>query len=1115
MQQTPVMLGQTVRTWHLTPMFEQVALRWGLYEGEVHEGRFRIPLSALQPLPCPLGREEDGWLVLPEEAPDREAFRRTRRSFREFLARLSEHHPERLGRTSRRVFKQPRTTAVPTEPSLERSRAYLTRAYDGAFIPAEKKGIVVDLRTCSGLYMTSVDQDEHGPRVALLDSSSQIASFLSGFNAASLRGVLSHPEAFLNPDWRHGLDAADAFARLLRREAHPALSHVCFVNSGTEALEKAFGLARLKHHDPNARRVLAFQGSFHGRTLLSLFSSWNPEKRVPFEIAGFETVFVEYPEDKQPHLDRPAPAGWAEFWAQPTEQPRFDTPDALLAREVQSLLAVREKLVSGEIFAVAIEPFQAEGGDRYASPRFYQALRLLTKSLRVPLVIDEVQSGLGLGGTFFWHTQLDLPAPPDFVCLAKKTQAGVVLSSIPDPTPTAAHAASILRGYFNALSVDLEAIRRVGAMVAPRLQALAEKHAVVQNPRGRGLCFAFDMPDKDMANAVINQRFARGYLVYIAGELTLRYRLQTVTSEADLDVVFRAIDRSLERLNNPEWASDYAEPCATELPERPNAVLRAYGQLSDAEMAELEGASDVPPLRRQREQATLQGARIHVLTPQLWQQHRAGIVELENRVYEPARRDTVEWFEEILGMPRHIALVALQDGKVVGFSFAGPLDFVGRVRGPHEDPELGKGTTLYSADITVAPEMQGQGVGQRLKEAQLEQARRFGYHAVRSRNRVGKAAQMSLINRTLGAVEVHYYEDDYGDDHAPCLYSSIPLRTELDRPVHWSNGVEEPTGAAGLDAEDWADWDLSATHKLSMCNWITPQYVHYMEWLRETAPPELRHAYLSNGRDEAADKAIKSLRFHRPRATTCISFLGSYWGHTTAAARSLSDPAFASFFPWQHVPFPDVEGSPLEGRESALLPAEQAALALVESLLAQPDSVIGVFIEPIQEMTGRRVSVRFLAALHALCAAREVPLVFNESASWAYRGSPHLYYSSGINLVPDAVVTYAGGQLGQTLVRERWFVSKPLAMISTWDGDELSALRLREQIRRIESVRDEGFLCGVDARIGGHTWRGSGWVELAGTRRLRKSLRGGEQYVLMPPLLQLHEHFDALQRELT
>lgn len=1151
--------------------FEAIAERYGFVDGTLQDGGFALPvaeLAALQACGKPLdaaaamaacqrfglhARLVADHLVFDAEADSLAGFRQARHAFRRLWQWLSEENPIRLGRTWSARWGGPRTPAETPEKSLTRSTAWLQRAYRNGFIVPEKKNLVVDFRTSSGMHMASIDQDEVGPLCSVVDSSSQIASLMTGFNMPGLRGVLHHEEAFLNPDYRrHPSAAVEAFRRWLSRQAPPELPYVCFVNSGTEAVEKALGLA-LTLYKGEGRRVLAFQGSFHGRTLLSLFSSWNPEKRLAFEIAGYESIYVDYPEDKHPHQDHAAPDGWLALWegaVHPlTVPPAWLEGDPLLAREIASLLAVRDHLHKQAAFAVVVEPFQGEGGDRYVTARFLAALRALTRALGVPLIFDEVQAGMGLSGPVLWHHGLDLRnskgerVHPDFVTMAKKAQAGVVLSSVPDPRPSAAHVASVLRGNYNAQLIDTEAIKAIEAEVMPRLRALAERHPIVEHPRGRGLAFAFDLPDKATAEALINQRFARGYLVYIAGEKTLRYRLQVTTTRAEIDTIFEAIEESLVRLGKEGLQVAYhpSHPQARLLRGAMpapgasldgiewNAVLREYGQLDDAGMTAVRDVvgsdpmaawrrGDVTWVRLVRYLATGNGVRVAVLTPQLWARHADRIMAIEAAVYEPARRDTREFFQEILDMPRHVAVVALygEDG-VAGFSLSGPLEFFPRVRGCAEDPENGKATCLYSADVTVAPEWQGHGIGQRMKEAQLELARSLGYKAVRSRNRVGRTGAMGLINRSLGAIEVNWLPDDYGQDHAPCLYSSIPLAGAERAPVDWSNGVEEPTGGRGLSQEDWEDWDLAALHKLSLCNWVTPNYVRYLEWLQAHAPAGLDHLYLSNGRDEASEKAIKSIKYHRKDAKICIGFEGGYWGHTTAGARSLSDAVFRPFFPWPLLQYPCSDDPPGEDADGRLRADETACLSRLRQLLSEPAHVIGVFIEPIQEMTGRWVSVRFLRALRDLCRERDVPLVFNESASWGWRGGPSLFYASAVGVQPDGIVAYGGGQLGHTLMSERYFIPKPLAMISTWDGDELSALRLRAQFRYVEACRDEAFLSAVDARlrdgVKSVTWRGTGRVQ--GAPSLRRSIADPSEGVLLPPLPLITTQWETLVEALS
>lgn len=1175
----------------LAPVLEEIAERYGFYACRVRGGCLILPADDLarleyfdrQVAPEDVIQylEEQGLAArrigegveLPSTVRSRHEFRQWRSAWRNLWQMLSEENSE-LGRRSHYRWNRPRTVDGKLEDELTLSREWLKRAYAGDFIPAEKKGLVADLRSSRGMYLASLDRDEFGPRYALLDSSSQVASFIGGFNSNIQQGLLHHPEVFANPDYREtDLPIVGAFKRLLREAAHPSLKHVCFVNSGSEAVEKALALARHKYPEKGSG-VIAFDGSFHGRTLLALFSSWNPSKRIPFQVPGFETTFVDFPIHLDPASEPPIPAAWVSRWERAIEGGPLDFPEAagepLLALEVRILNEIREHLKTGRFFSVVMEPVQCEGGDRYATARFARGLRALTSAFGVALIFDEVQSGMGLGGTLYWHTRFALhnrsgqPVAPDFVCLAKKSQAGVVLSTVPDPHPSAAHLASILRGYYNAKQVDRDAIEAMGDKVRARLRAVAAKHPqTVSNARNDGLMFSFDLPTTEAVNAFLEQRFHRGCMVYNAGTHTIRYRLQTITTDRDLDAIFECIDRSLAHLEGqPHGYPDKSDhnwkepiPARSVLPDSFaelekadwNGILQEYQQLPPEEfedMLELCGDDPLAWYRAERRRyqetrqgprpptwmrfirflATLKGVRTRFLTEELWERYRDQIMDIEHRAYEPVRRDTEEFLERIVRTPGQVSFVALQGERVLAFSMAAPLESFPNVRGPHEDPEFGRHTCLYSADICVDPECHRMGLGRRLKRRLLKRARHMGYRWIRSRNRVDATPAMMHINLSLDSYDVKLYEKDYGEDEADCLYSSQPLQLDYRREVHWSNGVEEPTGGRLESPEDWEDWDLAAMNKLSLCNWMTPNVIRHVEWIRAHAPQGLGHLYLSSGRAEATDKCIKTLFFHRKGAQFCVSFDGAYWGETTAASRSLSDPVFGTYFPWMHVPYPAVEGNPFREPEGALTPLESLSLQRLREIV-QPDPAkfIGVFLEPIQEKTGRRVSIRFLRALRALCEELDVPLAYNEAASWAYRGAPSLFYTSTAGVTPDALVFYGGGQLGHTLVNDRYFIKQPLQMISTWDGDELSALRLREQVREIEGALDEDFLRRADREIAesyrGDTWRGTGRIQLkpgAGENevRVRPSLQGEGWRVLLPPLNRLKSDWRSLLRAL-
>jgi 4-aminobutyrate aminotransferase-like enzyme/GNAT superfamily N-acetyltransferase len=1152
----------------LAPIVEEIANRWGFFGFTIEEPAQPLTLSAraiegyrfygrsltladlAAQLPGPV-EATDEMLELPLLIPssDLDHWRRTARAMFDLLA---QENPQRLGREETRVWEKPRTPNDSFENALTLSDQFLQRTYRGNFLVKEKKAVVADYRRSQNNYLASVDSDGDVPSVLLLDASSQIASHLLGFNGTSLQGVTAHPESFQNLDYREEDVPGEAALRaLLLRWAPPGLDHIAWCNSGTEAWEKALHMAALKFPE-RGKKCVCFKGSFHGRTMLSLFSSWNPAKRLPFEIDGFQTLWAEFPEDKEPHLIKDADSDWLARW-EDSGRPDFCPPEVnaeenpLLAAEVESLMQVRAHLITGEVNAVSIEPMQCEGGDRFGSNRLFQTLRVLTHAMGVALIFDEVQTGFGLGGHRLWSNSFGLrdsqgnPLPPDFITLAKKCQVGAVLSATPDPYPTTAHAASFMRGYINAASVYEDVLTALGDKVRERLFALAKEFPIISYPRAAGVAFAFDLPDAEHANNFVNQRFHHGFMVYIAGEVTLRFRIQRATRARDLDYIFEAITASLRHLmeQGPKamptryervWPAQEAPPFRVPagLDELENTdwagIMRWYCELLPERFAEVAEMLEPDPERNfpghhfaqrltwlefVRYMSARHTVRIRPMNEENWADYKDAIMALEEANFEPARMDDEEFLRRAVCADGAICSVALEGEKLVGFQITAPLEEFPQVIGPDKDPVRGDGTHLYSADILVSADCRGQGVGLRLKRRQVLRARNNGYHAIRSRNRVGAASAMSSINRSFGAVECDYFPECYGEDKAPCIYYSAPLYDRVVPLLNWSAGVESPTGGL-LDKSAWTDWDLAAVNKNSLCNWWTPNMTRYVEWLRSAAP--LGHLYLASGRDEAVDKLVKCLIYFRKGAQTMISFEGSFWGGVTACARSLSDPAYSTYFPWHHLPYPYTKGDPFIDQDGELTPAETSCLEQLWSLMAWKDKLLGVAVEPVQQMTGRRLSVRFLKALRRVCDETGVPLVMNESASWAYRGSRELFYCQATGVLPDLLTMFGGGQVGHVLTNDKYYLDKPLMMISTWDGDELSCLRLREQIRILRAFRDDPRLYEIDRKVGagGDTFRGSGVLYGKQYTLAAAPTLDGQGQLLFCPLNRLSEGWDAL-----
>ncbi|MBL4633725.1 MAG: aldehyde dehydrogenase family protein, partial [Kofleriaceae bacterium] len=297
------------------------------------------------------------------------------------LDRLAAQHArEEEEESSRRLYDEPRPMAIrlPKGGHLPKSEQWLTRLYAADRVVQEKKPPVFDHMRSAGPYLVSVDDSP----LSVLDGMSQTATLCGGFSED--RVVRGYTEGEFGDTLTRTLDpsieghnAESSFATVLRQMV-PGLPEVCFANSGAEANDKALALARLNAENKGADKVLAFEGSFHGRTLLPLSLTYNPAKRGPYEIEGYEGNFAPYPIWATPGDAEPsAPSGYyASAGIGDIEDLKKrlgdEGEDALLASEIVSLGRVDEALKSGEYFACIIEPMQSEGGDRYATARFFR-----------------------------------------------------------------------------------------------------------------------------------------------------------------------------------------------------------------------------------------------------------------------------------------------------------------------------------------------------------------------------------------------------------------------------------------------------------------------------------------------------------------------------------------------------------------------------------------------------------------------------------------------------------------------------------------------------------------------------------------------------------------------
>ena len=193
---------------------------------------------------------------------------------------------------------------------------------------------------------------------------------------------------------------ADLSERLLRLAPLGGPGKAAFFNAGTEAVENAVKFARAHTGRP---AVIAFEGAFHGRTLLSLTltSKTHPYKAGLGPFAP-EVYRVPFPSD----------------YRGPTASEALDA----LRRAFATLVAPET------VAAIVVEPVQGEAGFIPAGTEFLRGLREICDEHGIVLVCDEVQSGFGRTGPFFAIEHFGVE--PDLITVAKSIAGGLPLSGV-------------------------------------------------------------------------------------------------------------------------------------------------------------------------------------------------------------------------------------------------------------------------------------------------------------------------------------------------------------------------------------------------------------------------------------------------------------------------------------------------------------------------------------------------------------------------------------------------------------------------------------------------------------------------------------------------------------
>ena len=293
---------------------------------------------------------------------------------------------------------------------------------------------------------------------------------------------------------------------------------VFFCNSGAEAMEGAIKVAR-KYHAASGHeeryRLIACEGSFHGRTLATLAAAGNEKY-----LKGFGP---------------PAPG--------------FDHV------AYGNLNEMRAK-VSRETAGIIVEPVQGEGGLAAASADYLKGLRAICDEFGLLLVFDEIQSGMGRTGKLFAHEWAGVT--PDIMALAKGLGGGFPIGAFLATEQaakgmTAGTHGSTFGGNPLAMAVANEVVtvmaepgflphvQRVATALRAKLDALAKIHPkVLAEVRGKGLLIGFKcaVPNFEM----VEKLRGVGLLTVAAGDNAVRLLPPLIIEEQHVDEAVGMID---------------------------------------------------------------------------------------------------------------------------------------------------------------------------------------------------------------------------------------------------------------------------------------------------------------------------------------------------------------------------------------------------------------------------------------------------------------------------------------------------------------------------------------------------------------------------------------------
>jgi acetylornithine/N-succinyldiaminopimelate aminotransferase len=367
---------------------------------------------------------------------------------------------------------------------------------------------------------------DHGRGCRLFDADGRsYLDLISGVGVAALGHAHPRLASAIADQAKQLLHTSNLFFHPLQGELATRLASLSglprafFCNSGAEAVEASLKFARRYWHALGTPRTgfVAFDRSFHGRTMGALSVTWDDHYRAPFKPLVPDVTFVP-----------------------------LDDVDALRAA------------VTDRTAAVIVEPIQGEGGVRPLGGAMAAAITRACRETGALLIADEFQCGLGRTGRPFYSSALGLT--PDLMTIGKSLGAGVPIAATLFSERVAAAAAfgdhgSTYGGNLLACRAALvfldelvdggliAHVARVGAHLEASLHALAARQPVIREIRGAGLIWGLEL-DRPAA-PVVDAAIQRGLLVNRTADTVVRLLPPYIITAEEIDEAIGLLDAAL------------------------------------------------------------------------------------------------------------------------------------------------------------------------------------------------------------------------------------------------------------------------------------------------------------------------------------------------------------------------------------------------------------------------------------------------------------------------------------------------------------------------------------------------------------------------------------------